>query len=153
MKIGLFVFAILLSIQSCGDSKSNNSNTDQNGVEQTSDITFGKPFKLHYNQPLEFADPPIKITFNDLKDSRCPKNTNCIQEGKATATVAVDMKDTDTENITFTAKGLCYNDYDACGTMKRVKGYKVVVYNIYPYPETGVKRDKNEAYMNVMISE
>ena len=148
----IFIFlTILLSVNACNENSS--SNTDGGSTTETPDgtISFGDTIKLYYQESIQF-DASTSVSFTELKDSRCPKDVNCIQAGQAIAKVKVEQKDAEPKIVEMTSKGMCYRDDEGCGTLKRIGGYKVKLFNIYPYPKNGVAKDLKKSYLKIMIN-
>jgi len=101
----------------------------------TSSITTVKLedfFELKMNQTVQVAEPDLKLTFSAVnEDSRCPKFTNCIQEGqvKLTLKAMVEGKSQNVEMVRVPSqKGLI---------SVPVGNFKVQLYEVMPYPESG----------------
>lgn len=89
-------------------------------------------FELKMNQTVQVVEAGLKLTFSAVnEDSRCPKFTNCIQEGqiKCTFTAVIDGKSQKVEMVRVPSqKGLI---------SAPVGNYKVQLYDVMPYPENG----------------
>ncbi len=53
---------------------------------------INEEFILTYGETLKVAGKHLKITFNSVEDSRCPKHVQCITEGYAKARFTLEKK-------------------------------------------------------------
>ena len=91
-------------------------------------------FELKMNQSVVVADNDLKLTFTGVaEDSRCPKFTNCIQEGqvKITVSTAIAGKGQVVEIIRHPS--------DTGPNTATVGKFKIQLYDVMPYPESGKK--------------
>ncbi len=91
-------------------------------------------FQLKMNNSVVVADQGLNITLTGVpEESRCPKFTNCIQEGQVriTLSVAIDGKGQAVEMIRTPS--------DKGATTVTVGKFKLQLYDVTPYPESGKK--------------
>jgi len=146
----IFIFlTILLSVNACNDKSGNKGGTT---TETPDDKTsLGDTIQLYYQQSAQI-DASTSISFSNLKDSRCPQGLNCVQAGQAVVTIKMEQKGAEPITGELTAKGLCYGDDNACGSLKRIGDYKIRLFNVYPYPEGGVAKEAKKDYVKLMVN-
>ncbi len=91
-------------------------------------------FELKVGAAVVVTDNDLKITFTSVpEDSRCPKFVNCIQEGhvKVNLSVAIAGKSQVVEIIRKPS--------DKGANTVTVGNFKVQLYEVMPYPESGKK--------------
>jgi hypothetical protein len=80
MKTKIFFF-ILITITllsfSCGKNK-------------VLEIDINTNFELKFEQTVEIKNENLKVKFQNVNDSRCPKGTNCIWQGEGKVTLNVN---------------------------------------------------------------
>lgn len=91
-------------------------------------------FELKMGESVVVADNDLKLTFTSVpEDSRCPKFTNCIQEGQVKVSLSVGIA----------GKGqvveLIRKPSDTGATTATVGKFKVQLYDVQPFPESGKK--------------
>ena len=99
-----------------------------------STVKLDEFFELKMNQSVVIVDNDLKLTFTGVpEDSRCPKFTNCIQEGqvKISFTTAIGGK---SQVVEFVRK-----PSDKGTTTVTVDKFKIQLYDVMPYPESGKK--------------
>ncbi len=99
---------------------------------------LGDTLSIALNTPFMIPSEDLKLTLLEVKDSRCPKNTNCIRAGEAIASIKAERPGVK-QTITLEAKGNCMELSPNCGEEKLALGFRVLLLNIYPYPEDGPK--------------
>lgn len=103
---------------------------------------LGETIMLNLNQPVKISSENISILLTGVKDSRCPKEVNCIRAGEAKASIDFGVRDA-VSALELESKGLCYKEDGSCGQSTDAQGYKVHLYNVYPYPVESATKDKN----------
>ncbi len=103
-------------------------------------------FELKMNQSVVVADNDLKLTFTSVaEDSRCPKFTNCIQEGQVRArfSAVIDGK----SQVFEVARKATETGAESATVGK----FKIQVYDVQPYPESGKKIDPVEYKVRMSI--
>ncbi len=135
--LGLFLASLFIII-SCTNKLPDGKTTNQSPANE-----FGKVLFLKYGESLLVGKENIKISFLDIKESRCPKGVNCITEGKAKVQLQIQGKDLN-ETIQLVAKGLCYKIDGSCGNEVMANEYKFQMINVDPYPvQKPVTKEEN----------
>ncbi|MDP3470143.1 MAG: hypothetical protein Q8S11_17510 [Daejeonella sp.] len=109
-------------------------------------IEFDSPFELKENESivLQGNNNDLKITLQEVNDSRCPVNALCISAGNAR--VKLRMSDNSgAENLAELCLGFCdnmNNTEDSVIIRLNDISYTVVLKEVSPFPELGKKQDK-----------
>ncbi len=105
---------------------------------------------LQYGESVQLANEQLSIHFQDINESRCPKNVTCIRAGEAVASLQINQKAT-TQSAELQAKGLCFDTDGSCGETKEVLGYRIKLLSISPYPGTTSNGKAKEQYTIQLI--
>lgn len=82
----------------------------------------------------------IHITFESvIEDSRCPKYTNCIWEGRAIVQVKMKNKE-GMERSRKIILGKTMGDESSDKILYQMEGYSIEVVGLNPYPEEGTEK-------------
>ncbi len=103
---------------------------------------LGEIIEVPINEPITIPSENISIILSDVKESRCPKDVNCIQAGKAVVHIDFAIQDA-VYPLKITAKGMCYELDGSCGSTQLAQGYSVKLLAINPYPIGNQKPDRN----------
>ena len=91
-------------------------------------------FELKMNQSVVVVDNDLKLTFTAVpEDSRCPRFTDCIQEGQVRINFSVAMGGK-SQVVEFIRK-----PSDKGNATVTVDKFKIQLYGVEPYPESGKK--------------
>lgn len=103
-------------------------------------------FELKMNGSIVVADNDLKLTFTSVaEDSRCPKFTDCFQEGQVRVrfSAVIDGKSQVFE-VTRKPSGT--------GPESAMVGkFKIQVYDVQPFPESGKKIEPTEYKVRMAI--
>lgn len=112
---------------------------------QKNTFSPGTPFSLKIGEAAESADGSIGIMFDGVKeDSRCPKNVNCIQAGRAIITLsAMEGKQTYSAELTLE---------EGKSSEKMLGQYRCRLQQLDPWPEAD-KRTDLAAYVATLLIE
>ncbi|MCF8247616.1 MAG: hypothetical protein K9J37_14865 [Saprospiraceae bacterium] len=91
-------------------------------------------FELKMSKSVAVVDNDLKLTFTGVsEDSRCPRYTDCIQEGQVIValTAVIGGK---SQVVEFVRK-----PSDNNATTVTVGSFKIQLYDVQPYPESGKK--------------
>lgn len=94
---------------------------------------LNQQIEIKYGNSIDLKSEGLIISFLDIQDSRCPKEVNCMTEGKAKVQLQIQGKELN-ETIELVAKGLCFKTDGSCGTEAMVNDYKVKLFTVNPYP-------------------
>lgn len=98
------------------------------------EIKIDQFVELKMDEGVFIPEEDFKLTFTGVpEDSRCPKFTNCIQEGQVRVTMTA-VYEGKTFPVEFSRKGAETGNNSAT-----VANYKVQLYDVQPYPEAGKK--------------
>ena len=95
---------------------------------------YAEVLRTQMNQSVVVVDNDLKLTFTAVpEDSRCPRFTDCIQEGQVRInfSVAIGGK---SQVVEFVRK-----PSDKGNTTVAVDKFKIQLYGVEPYPESGKK--------------
>ncbi|MEM6964422.1 MAG: hypothetical protein AAF573_06630 [Bacteroidota bacterium] len=130
MKVSIPIFLFVLLLSGCPK------------VTNEPGYNLGETIMLKPNQPVKIRSENIYLLLTEVKDSRCPKEVNCVRAGEAK--VAVDFGVGDAVSaLELEAKGLCFKEDGSCGESTDAQGYKVQLYNVYPYPVESTTKEEN----------
>ena len=115
------------------------------------EVDLGETFELELNKTAEVEGEKLGITFSKKQDSRCPLEVNCIQAGKATATLQLISKG-GTEEVKLEVKGLCHKEDGSCGESKTAGGYNIKLISINPYPGSEGAHNNESVKAKLVIS-
>ena len=105
---------------------------------------LGEEFSLSVGQSAVIAGEDLKIMFEEIvEDSRCPKDVECIWEGRAIIALQITEADA-SHDITLTEPGL--NEQYSGETYKKYQ----FSFRLEPYPVEG-KMISKDAYRLLMI--
>ena len=92
--------------------------------------------RVRYGSFVAIPSENLSISFNKVRESRCPVDVQCVQAGEANVSLTV-TKANQSETLVLTAKGSCQSEDGSCGQEKSVLNYVVKLVNLRPYPGTG----------------
>lgn len=91
------------------------------------------------------------IRFVDVEsDSRCPKNVNCVRAGEAKVAYEVYEKETLVKRDLIEITPTTYLG-KTLPLLYSTNNSKIEVYNLMPYPESGIKIKKEDYYLQIEI--
>lgn len=111
---------------------------------QPSGYNLGESIMIGMDEYVSIPSAGIRLRLTDVKDSRCPKGTDCIRAGEAKVMLEVIENDVPKE-ITLEGKGMCYKESGSCGDSASAYGKNVELLYVYPYPTEENRKDKNYA--------
>jgi len=105
---------------------------------------LGEEFSLSVGESVEIAGEDLSITFEDvIEDSRCPKDVECIWEGRAVIALRITKAGT-SHDITLTEPGLS-EQYST----ETFQDYKFS-FQLEPYP-VEAEIISNDKYRLIMV--
>jgi len=109
-------------------------------------IEFDSPFELKENESivLQGNNNGLKITLQEVNDSRCPVNALCISAGNARVKLRLS-DNSGAEKLAELCLGFCDNmNNTEDNVIIRLNdiSYTVVLKEVSPFPELGKKQDK-----------
>lgn len=124
IKISMLLAGILLLTAACHKKP-------KSGYKE---IKIDQFTELQMDQGVFIPDEDFKLTFTGVpEDSRCPKFTNCIQEGQVRVTMTA-VYEGKTFPVEFTRKAT-----ETSNNSATVANYKVQLFDVQPFPESGKK--------------
>ncbi|MEM9835072.1 MAG: hypothetical protein AAF828_01140 [Bacteroidota bacterium] len=135
MKYLFFLSIMLVAAKGCGDKTPEGIQQAEMGEEIT--LSVGEALQVKGSETDGFLFVSVE------QDSRCPTGVNCIQSGEATIAI---------EEITGKPRQV------KVGTDKRslgsftIKGAKVKIMGLDPYPTSGSRIPKESYKLRVMLS-
>ena len=109
---------------------------------QPSGYQLGESIMIGMDEMVSIPSANLKLRLTDVKESRCPKGTNCMRAGEAKVMMEVVERDAVSE-IKLEAEGLCYDEGGKCGNSAKAHGKTIQLLYVYPYPSEGNKADRN----------
>jgi len=99
-----------------------------------SSVKLDEFFELKMNQSVVILDNDLKLTFTGVpEESRCPRFTNCIQEGQVRVTLeAVHAGKSKLIEFTRTPS-------ETSNSTVALEKFKIQLYDVTPFPESGKK--------------
>jgi len=133
MKKTMF-FAVLLLV--IGASK----------CEKKSMFTPGTPFTLKFGEMAEATDKSVSVVFTAVKeDSRCPREVNCIQAGRAIVELSV-MEGKETAVLQLVLEG------SGAATPGKPSGsYNYRLQKLDPWPVADKKTDAADYVATILV--
>lgn len=124
LKISILLICVLAFASACKEKPKGGYST----------VKLDDFFELKMNQSVVIVDNDLKLTFTGVpEDSRCPKFTNCIQEGQVRITLSAAIAGK-SQVVEFSRK-----PSDKGNTTVAVGKFKIQLYDVMPYPESGKK--------------
>lgn len=136
MKLILPFFLLILLLTSCPK------------ISNQPNYNLGETIMLSLNEPIQIASEGITLIFTEVKESRCPKDVNCIRAGEADLNIDFAVKN-EVTNVNLRTEGLCMEENGKCGSKGFAQGYTVQLYFLYPYPTSDAKDRKYAAKVMV----
>ncbi len=90
---------------------------------------------IKFNKTISLKNEDLKITFIEITDSRCPKNTQCVWEGEGLIRLQI-QKENQSKVVGTKVKGLCFDKNGDCGESLEVFGYQIKILSLSPYPKS-----------------
>ncbi|MEM9823078.1 MAG: hypothetical protein AAF985_18510 [Bacteroidota bacterium] len=129
MKFSSFILFVLLFLTLGACNKSGTKALGNQG-------SLDQEIRVRYGSFVAIPSENLSISFNKVRESRCPVDAKCIQAGEANASFLV-TKANQSESLVLTAKGNCQSDSGTCGQEKRVLNYTIQLTKLAPYPGVG----------------
>jgi len=116
-------------------------------------LSYGEKVELQKSQSILFGTDTnngLKLTVNTINDSRCPKDVNCIRAGEAAVKITIyDIKENSaTFNLYYGEKSHFKPDTVNFSIDKKI--YKVILFDVNPYPQTSVTPDSLKAKLTLL---
>ena len=110
------------------------------------DYNLGEEFSLGIGETASVNGGQLRVQFLDIsEDSRCPKNAQCIWEGRAIAVVEVFMENI-SQKVELVEHGL--TDTPA---KKQFEEYEFV-FRIVPYPEVEMQISQDDYRLKLTVN-
>ena len=109
---------------------------------QPSGFQLGESIMIGMDETVSIPSANLRLRLTDVKESRCPKNTNCMRAGEAKVMMEVIEIDA-VKEINLEAKGMCYDESGKCGNSAKAFNKSIQLLYVYPYPTDGDKGDRN----------
>ena len=124
LKNSIFIICVLSLAMACKEKPKAGYST----------VKLNDFFELKMSQSVVLADNDLHLTFTGVaEDSRCPKYTDCIQEGQVKVAISA----------VIAGKGqvveIIRHPSDAGPNTATVGNFKIQLYDVMPYPESGKK--------------
>lgn len=116
-------------------------------------LSYGEKVELQKSQSILFGTDTnngLKLTVNTINDSRCPKDVNCVRAGEAAVKITIyDIKENSaTFNLYYGEKSHFKPDTVNFSIDKKI--YKVILFDVNPYPQTSVTQDSLKAKLTLL---
>lgn len=132
---GLFLLCTLLS------------STCKEDLTGSGKAKLGTAFKLARSEKVIFTDANLLLELNEINDSRCPVNVQCVWAGNAKAKLLVSGASGEKISLDF-CLGQCdsgLKETDTISFKLDNESYSIVLNKIEPYPGTGDAKTKKNA--------
>ncbi|MEZ4590368.1 MAG: hypothetical protein R3D55_04400 [Chloroflexota bacterium] len=97
---------------------------------ETAVIQPNQPLTIALNQPAEWPQTGLSLTFTDvLEDSRCPSSVTCVEAGAARITVAVSQPGLAPASLELNTNPPLQQDVATYGN------FQIQLLKLEPYPE------------------
>lgn len=111
------------------------------------DAAFNQQILLHYQQTATLPNqsaPELTLTVEDINDSRCPKEANCILPGEVPTVLGVKDQSGSSQTLTLRLIGISTTP-DSAVVQANGRNYTVVLHEVTPYPSISeiAKKDKH----------
>lgn len=108
----------------------------------------GKTENLKPGEETSFGDEKdsIKLRFESLNDSRCPKDANCVRAGDAITEVSIEALGQQKQNFTLSIGESSNFKPDTIELKIREKPYRIVLEEVLPYPELDKQEEKTATF-------
>jgi hypothetical protein len=94
---------------------------------------------------LVYSDKELKLTLNDVHDSRCPEQSICFWEGNAAVKLKAEMNG---DKHIFTLNTYGFNEYNRDTSFW---GYHFELMDVSPYPKTWEKEKLKNYQVDVKV--
>jgi len=146
LAIGLSMMCVVLSSGNDGRNGPRNRSKGRSVPieERAGNAVLGQDFKIKYGQELTVKGTGLKVKFESVEDSRCPKDVTCVWAGDAKVVITVrrgNAKESKMELHTST-------QLTQAGKYQR---YVIKLVALDPYPRTSVKEEPSDYVATVLI--
>jgi hypothetical protein len=99
-------------------------------ADETLSIQLDQPFTISINQPAQFTDRELSLTFQDvLEESRCPSNVQCAWAGQARISIRVSQTGQEPVTLEMNTNPPLKQDVVTYGD------FQIQLLTLDPYPE------------------
>jgi hypothetical protein len=117
--------------------------------ESTNEVALGSPFKLRPGETAVVLPDKLRLSFVEVgRDSRCPRNVQCVHAGSASILVQAVAPDGATARFVLTISGLVPRPNPANPPVEAL-GYKFRLLQLDPEPPHGTNPPPTEALLQV----
>ena len=103
---------------------------------------LGQLVQVPVRTSVVYPDAGLKLQFNDLADSRCPEDVQCVWAGQVEALFTLSGVDKGTQVLTVTGFVDGEIDPEEADRQQAIRagaqGYRLTLYGAAPYPNTRV---------------
>ncbi|RAU82373.1 hypothetical protein [Pontibacter arcticus] len=151
----VFTILTVVLMAQCGDETATSQAQNADTPMQTNGQNFGQEVRVdHQNKAtIGSGDAALTVTFQDLIDSRCPENVNCIQYGKAEVTLSATNQQGTNERIKLCLgdcqQGQAIRETDSVTTFVGQTKYTFTLKKVEPYPGTEQQDDTKKVRLVV----
>jgi len=138
MKKILLVFLAVCMIGLSACTKEGGKNT----------FAYGKLFELEFGTFKTADDGIIKLSFDDIEDSRCPLNVICVWEGQAEVTLKVTISGEEPVDL----KLINRVNHPELG-IDTLGNFIFTLEDVLPYPEEPGELDDEEYVLKMKVKE
>ncbi|MEM8908477.1 MAG: hypothetical protein AAGD05_11570 [Bacteroidota bacterium] len=122
----LLLFAIFL-LPACNKKTAKGIAANEGALDQL--------IRVRYGSFVAIPSENLSISFDKIREGRCPIGVDCLQAGEANISMIV-TKANQSESLVLTAKGNCQTDDGSCGQEKSILNYIIKLVKLDPYPGT-----------------
>ncbi|MFK7809198.1 MAG: hypothetical protein AB8F74_15450 [Saprospiraceae bacterium] len=117
-------------------------------------LKLGQEIRITKDNPVTIKSEWMEIRLREVKDSRCPKDVNCIQAGEAEVRLMMVRQGDMASDVRLKAKGNCFETNGSCGNNAKAQGYVFSLVSLTPYPgEDGKQSVDQGKYVATVIVE
>lgn len=151
----VFTMLTVVLMAQCGDETATSQAQNTDTPMQTNGQNFGQEVRVDYQNKATIGsgDAALTVTFQELMDSRCPENVNCIQHGKAEVILSATNQQGTNERIKLCLgdcqQGQAIRETDSVTTFVGQTKYTFSLRNVNPYP--GSEEDGETKYVRLIV--
>jgi len=146
LAIGLSLVCVVLSSGYDGRNGSRNRSKGRSVPieERAGNAVLGQDFKIKYGQELTVKGTGLKVKFESLEDSRCPKDVTCVWAGDAKIVISVRRGNARESKIELHTNG----QFNLAGNYQH---YVIKLIALDPYPRTSAKEKPGDYVATLLI--
>jgi hypothetical protein len=97
------------------------------------------------------SEPKLKLTVDEINDSRCPANVVCVRAGEAKVKITINDLDENLVKFTLNFGEASRFKPDTLDFNLNAKAYRVILSGVNPYPGTGGSPNNSKAEITLQL--